>query len=342
MICTNTSQSFFVVVKSLIAEKGSSDALKSLSIQDGLQASLDKAQKDMEAALSDSFDTPRAMRVLSELIKEVNIHISSRRADADIRGIEAAARWVTKMVGIFGLDANAKASYNGLGWANSAANSNLSPKETVAPFAAVFQKVKAEVEGLSLHSEPLDKLLAANIDSEFESLLAAGSTDPEALVMPYLRSVSRIRDEIRKLAPTSPSKKQILALSDRIRDDDLTNLGVYLDDRGEDQGALIKFVPKEELLAQREEKAAKEQEKLAQKEAARLAREKLELEKAEKAKVSPLDMFRDERFSAWDVDGLPTKTKDGEDVPKSGLKKMKKDWERQKKAHEEWKAKNGA
>lgn len=296
----------------------------------------------MEAALSDSFDTPRAMRVLSELIKDVNIHITSHKADADIRGVEAAARWVTKMVDIFGLDANAKAPYNGLGWATSAANGNLSPRETAAPFAALFQKVKVEVEGLSLQSEALDKLLAANVDSEFESLVAAGSTDPEALVMPYLRKVSKIRDEIRKLAPTSPSKKQILALSDQIRDDDLTNLGVYLDDRSEDQGGLIKFVPKEELLAQREEKAAKEREKLAQKEAARLAREKLELEKAEKAKLSPLDMFRDERFSAWDEDGLPTKTKDGEDVPKSALKKMKKDWERQKKAHEEWKAKFGA
>ncbi|TVY52212.1 Cysteine--tRNA ligase [Lachnellula cervina] len=246
---------------------------------------------------------------------------------------------IAEKIGIFGLDANAKPPYTGLGWANSAASANLSPQETVAPFAAVLQKVKSEVESLALHSEILDKLLAANVDSEFESLATAGSKDPEALVMPYLRTVSRIRDEIRKLAPTSPSKKQILSFSDQIRDDDLTNLGVYLDDRSEGQSALIKFIPKTELLAQREEKAAKEQEKAAQKEAARLAREKIEADKAAKAKVSPVDMFRDERFSAWDEDGLPTKTKEGEDVPKSGLKKMKKDWERQKKVHEEWKAK---
>lgn len=296
-----------------------------------------KAQKEMETALTDSFDTPRAMRVLSQLITEANTN--AHKADADVRGLEAVARWVTKIVGIFGLDANAKPPYTGLGWANSAASANLSPQETVAPFAAVLQKVKSEVESLALHSEILDKLLAANVDSEFESLATAGSKDPEALVMPYLRTVSRIRDEIRKLAPTSPSKKQILSFSDQIRDDDLTNLGVYLDDRSEGQSALIKFIPKTELLAQREEKAAKEQEKAAQKEAARLAREKIEADKAAKAKVSPVDMFRDERFSAWDEDGLPTKTKEGEDVPKSGLKKMKKDWERQKKVHEEWKAK---
>jgi cysteinyl-tRNA synthetase len=40
--------------------------------------------------------------------------------------------------------------------------------------------------------------------------------------------------------------------------------------------------------------------------------------------------------------GMPTKTRAGEDVPKSALKKLRKDWERQKKAHEDWKPKNDA
>ncbi|KAF4625698.1 hypothetical protein G7Y89_g12468 [Cudoniella acicularis] len=338
---------FFVNVKSLIAEKGASvsDGLKSLSLsgEEGLATSLDKAQKEMQIALSDSFDTPRAMRVLYELVKEGNIHINTHKTDVDIAGLEAVARWITKMVGIFGLDANASPPYTGLGWASSAATKKQSPKETAAPFVAVYQKVKAEVEALFLHSEALDKLLATDVDAEFYTLVSSGIIDPEALVLPYLRAVSKIRDEIRKLAPTSPSKKQILSLSDQIRDDDLTNLGVYLDDRGDDQGALIKFVPTSELLAQREEKAAKEREKLAQKEAAKLAREKLEREKEEKAKLSPLDMFRDkEKWSEWDADGIPTKTKEGDEVPKSAAKKMKKEWERQKKVHEEWKAKAGA
>jgi cysteinyl-tRNA synthetase len=67
------------------------------------------------------------MRVLQDLIKEANIHIFAHKTDADVRGLEAMARWVTKIVGIFGLDANAKPPYNGLGWASSAANGNLSP-----------------------------------------------------------------------------------------------------------------------------------------------------------------------------------------------------------------------
>ncbi|KAJ3531331.1 hypothetical protein NM208_g8925 [Fusarium decemcellulare] len=51
-------------------------------------------------------------------------------------------------------------------------------------------------------------------------------------------------------------------------------------------------------------------------------------------------MFKsDERYSAWDEQGLPTKMKDGSDVPKSQLKGLKKQWDRQKKAHDDLKAK---
>lgn len=306
-----------------------------------MEKDLTKAQKELELALTESFDTPRAMRVLNDLVKTANIHITDTTVNTNIQGLKLIARWVTKIVGIFGLDANASAPYDGLGWTNTLASSHLSPKEAAAPYAAAFQKIKSEVEALGLQSGILTSLLATDVDAEFGSLVAAGNKDPEALVMPYLRAVSRTRDEIRKLAPTSDKKKEVLVLSDRIRDDDMTNLGVYLDDRP-GKGALIKFIPKEELLAQREEKAAKEAAKLAQKEAAKAALLKQEAERAEKAKQSPLDMFRNEKFSAWDAEGIPTHDKEGKEVPKSALKKMKKEWERQKKVHDEWKAKNGA
>ncbi|KAL5313531.1 hypothetical protein ACEPPN_017951 [Leptodophora sp. 'Broadleaf-Isolate-01'] len=340
----STVNNFFITVKSLIAEAGGpADALKSLTLNSTtggvFAARVEKAQSEMKLALSDSFDTPRAMRAIAELIKDANIHIGTQKSDLDIKGLEDAARWVTKMVGIFGLDSNASPPYDGLGWVN-VSNSNLTPQEAVAPYATVYQFLKREVQRLALHSKSLDQLLAADVDSEFSSLESAGTKDPEALAMPYLRVVSRMRDELRKIAPASSSKEEILALSDQIRDNDLTNLGVYLDDRSDGQNALIKFIPKAELLAQKEEKAAKEREKAAQKEQARLDRQKAELEKAEKAKINPLDMFRNDNWSDWDADGIPTKTKAGEDVSKNLRKKLTKDFEKQKKTYEEWKAKN--
>jgi cysteinyl-tRNA synthetase len=59
----------------------------------------------------------------------------------------------------------------------------------------------------------------------------------------------------------------------------------------------------------------------------------------EKGKLSHLEMFRppnDDMYEAWDEEGMPTRERGGEPLAKSRLKKLKKDWERQKKAHEAW------
>lgn len=293
--------------------------MKSLSLNPshGLQETLQKAQTDVRIALNNSFDTSGAMRAITELISSANIHLSNHKSDTDLRGLEASARWITKMVGIFGLDANAAPPYEGLGWASSATSSTLTAEEMVKPYSTTYTVIKGDVEALNLHSEVLDKELSTDVDAEFASLASSGSRDPEALAMPYLRSINRIRHELRILAPKSSSKMEILSLSDRVRDIDLTNLGVSLDDRA-GQVALIKFVPKSEILAMREEKLAKEREKAAANEKKLLEAKRLEAEKAEKAKLPPTEMFKaDERFAAWDEAGMPTKTKDGEEVSKS-------------------------
>ena len=62
-----------------------------------------------------------------------------------------------------------------------------------------------------------------------------------------------------------------------------------------------------------------------------------EKERRDKASVSPLEMFKNkELYSEWDEQGIPLKDKDGNDVTKSMTKKLKKQWEQQKKLHEEY------
>lgn len=82
----------------------------------------------------------------------------------------------------------------------------------------------------------------------------------------------------------------------------------------------------------------------AEKQRAKEEREKKAAEKAaEKAhggKLSHLEMFRTkeyvDEYSVWDDKGIPTKDKKGEDVAKNRRKKFDKEWERQKRKHEEW------
>ena len=55
----------------------------------------------------------------------------------------------------------------------------------------------------------------------------------EEVLMPYLRTLSSFRDGVRRLAMAKGDNalKDILALSDNLRDTDLVPLGVALDDQ---------------------------------------------------------------------------------------------------------------
>lgn len=57
--------------------------------------------------------------------------------------------------------------------------------------------------------------------------------------MPYLRALSSFRDNVRKLAISQAPAKDILVLSDRLRDVDLAPLGVALDDQEGDLYPLL-------------------------------------------------------------------------------------------------------
>ena len=344
----NRLQNFFTNTKSLLAEAntsvGTSISNLTLDASSRLGQQLETAKKDFHDAMSNAFDTPQAMQIISGIIKDANIHIKDAKEKLDLPAIEAVARWVTKLIGILGLDENASAPYNGLGWASAMVAADQDPSTAIRPYAAVFENVVKTIKEFGLESDEMKTLLEQNPEVEFQAMVGQKVRELERLTLPYIRATSRVRDELRRQVGSFSVdlKKQVLSLTDRIRDEDLTNLGVYLDDRPDGQPSLVKFVPAAELIAEREKKAAAAAEKAQQKEEARKAREREAEEKAAKARVNPRDMFRDEsKYSAWDEEGLPTKLKDGGDVPKSQLKKLQKEWQKQKKAYEEIMAKEG-
>lgn len=156
----------------------------------------------------------------------------------------------------------------------------------------------------------------------------------EAVLMPYLRALSAFRDSVRKLARDGASNSDILALSDRLRDQEMVDLGVALDDQ-EDGQALVKLVPAEQLRAVRDEKAALAKKKADQKAAAQAAAEAKRQAQLEKGRLSPLAMFKQNpEYSKFDEDGIPTHDAKGEEVPKTRSKKLKKEWDAQKRLHD--------
>jgi cysteinyl-tRNA synthetase len=152
-------------------------------------------------------------------------------------------------------------------------------------------------------------------------------------------------------------------LCDKLRDEDLVDLGVALDDqpgtldpfsfllaldqllRVTDGTALVKLVPRESLISAREEKraaaaakAAKAEEKRRQAEQAAQTKAAEAAKELELGKTPPSEWFRlqSDKWSAWDEEGFPTADKEGEPVTKSGAKRLKKELEVQTKRHEKY------
>ncbi|GAA5881046.1 hypothetical protein JCM16303_004653 [Sporobolomyces ruberrimus] len=289
---------FFALVKALVAE-----ANENSTASDGkhhyetaeidLMAKLETAQIEFRSALSDSFDTPRAIQLLLDLVSASNVYLSRGRQNVNVDVLSAVSEWVTRMLRMFGLGEGSATDSKGeklVGWG-------------IAPTAG---------EGDSI--------------------------DRESTLMPYLRALSSFRDQVRQLAMSGAPSSEILALTDRLRDVECVDLGIALDDQ-DDGKAMVKLVPPETLRAARDAKAALVKEKAERKAAAAAAAEQKRLEKLEKGRLSPSEMFKppqSQEFSEWDESGLPTKDKEGVEVAKSRGKKLKKEWDMQKKLHDEF------
>ncbi|KAL5392556.1 hypothetical protein PMIN03_010024 [Paraphaeosphaeria minitans] len=275
------------------------------------------AKSKVHDALADSFDTPTALRAIRSLIETWN-RLSDDVNDDVSRQL---GQYVTRMVRIFGLD-KASPDDGDIGWTGA-----VVPEEGKEWIHAA-SRLRDEVRQRAIAKEPLSLETVNSLVSKDKP-----SKQQDAAAVPWAELLSKFQEELLLLAQQKAEAKAYLELCDELRDTHLWNAGVYLEDRT-NAPAMVRPVDAE-LRAEREQKEAIAQ----QKAEAKQKREREEAEKkarlGEQAKISPKDMFKTEEYSAWDDDGVPTKDKEGIDVPKSKGKKLRKEWEKQKKLHEE-------
>lgn len=303
---------FFLKVKDPAAFAESAKAT-----DESLAAALDSAKATVHENLCDSFNTPGAMYAISELITKYN---SADKSTLRAKDVEAVARWVTSMVNIFGLNGTAPPDSTEIGW------SGIDVPEEAKPYLYPLSEIRDSLRQAAkaktgIPPEKIQEIVSRGTVTEQEV--------PENAV-PYAAVLSDFKTKVSSLEQSDNIEKEILSLCDRVRDVDLFDLGIYLEDR-DNQPALVRPVTKE-LIQAREEKAARARQKQLEKE----KKEREAREKLEKGKLSHLEMFRTNEYNAWDTDGIPTHDAAGEEINKSRAKKLRKDWERQKKAHEAW------
>ena len=296
-------------------------ASKSATADDELCRAQADADLQIREAMCDSFNTPKAMRIISDLITKYN---STPRASITDQTVILLATWVTGMVKIFGLETDRTPGT--IGW------SGLDIPDAAKPFVYPASKLRDELRQRA-KSGALERDELVGLASE-----STASNEPATGASPFPEILSKFQEDVKSLAESGAGSKDYLALCDELRDVKLWDQGIYLEDALEEgQPALVRPLDKE-LIQAREEREQRDREKRAAKEKREQEAAKKAEEQAEKGKLSPLDMFRTDEYSAWDDEGMPTKEANGEDVAKSKSKKLRKQWEAQKKLHDNWKA----
>ncbi|KIW47296.1 cysteine-tRNA ligase, variant [Exophiala oligosperma] len=282
------------------------------------------AEEKVRAALLDSFNTPLAMSTLSALINAYN---SAKKSDLTADDHRNTGLFVTRMVNIFGLNGNEPANTDTIGWKGIDVPDLA--KEYVYPLAKMRDELRQAAIAKAITAEKVQEIVSTS--PGLEEPPPSGRPRPS-----YARALSEFSRSALEVTGPAESKdlnKQILALCDRVRDVDLWQLDIYLEDR-ENAPSLVRPVT-EGLKAARRER----EDKARAKEEAKKKREQEAQEKLQKGKLAPSEMFKpphSEEYSAWDPDGVPTAAKDGSALSANRVKKLKKEWDAQRKAHEKY------
>lgn len=312
----NTGNSWEEKVNNFFLKVKDPAALQSSGTDTTFAADLEAAKKAVHDHLCDSFNTPAVMATISELISKFNI---VDKATVPSQDVQAAAQWVTSLVNILGLNGTASADSTEIGW------SGIEIPEEAKPYLYPLSAMRD-----TLREAARSKAGISAKDIEAAVAQASAPQEISEAAKPYAELFNNFRAKVVSLESSDSIGKDILSLCDRVRDIDLFDVGIALEDR-ENQPALVRPVT-QEMLKAREERETR----ALQKQADKLKKEQEALKKLEKGKLSHLEIFRTNEYSVWDEEGMPTHDAAGEEITKSRAKKLRKDWERQKKAHEAW------
>ena len=155
--------------------------------------------------------------------------------------------------------------------------------------------------------------------SFISSPLEESESEVGSFSMPLALLLGQFRHEVRQQARLT-SNEGILKLCDQLRDEQLVDLGIQLEDKPDSSQNpyVVKLRSREEILAEREERSRQVKEKAMAKEKQRqIMKEKSEKAEAQR-KIPPSQMFRVEeevtKYSAFDEKGIPTHFQNGKEI----------------------------
>ena len=229
------------------------------------------------------------MTHLLDLISKTNIYITSitrdktRQCNSEV--LYKISTWISSMMDMFGIIGLSSSSVSSSVSGSTSKKNDADIADTYLRTMSKFRDSVRQLAKFAMTSSSSSSIVTSSSSDAITSTLTSNSNSIPTTVKPM------------------DYGKQLLDLCDQLRDIDLADLGVLLDDR-EDGKALIKVIGKESIDKLRLEKQqALEIAELRRQEViqAQLAKEAAKLEKS---KMNPRDMFKSKEFlklySQWD------------------------------------------
>lgn len=131
-----------------------------------LFAAVDTAEDEVHASLCDNFGTPQAFRILADLVGTANTYIAANNADIRIEPLVAVAKYITKMLDVFGFPARA----DRIGWELLVASGDgASAEDTVMPYVKQLSQFRDTVRGAAISKD--DPLVILKACDDIRALL---------------------------------------------------------------------------------------------------------------------------------------------------------------------------
>ncbi|KAJ2796112.1 cysteinyl-tRNA synthetase, partial [Coemansia helicoidea] len=124
-----------------------------------LLAALADARDQVHSAILDSFDTPRAMRAILDIVARTTAYLQRGRESIDPQPVEMVAQYVTKIMRAFGMADDS--ATRAIGWGSGAAGTAGADRETtLLPVASALSDFRDSVRELALAGGDKKALLA--------------------------------------------------------------------------------------------------------------------------------------------------------------------------------------
>ncbi|KAG6866398.1 hypothetical protein C0991_004683 [Blastosporella zonata] len=223
-----TLNNFFTVVKALVnqahAESTNSDGRHHYEAPESeLTINFHESQSKFRAALCDSFNTPAALDILRDLVSKTNVYINSRGKNLNVGVVENCARWIGRMLRMFGLG---EGENQEIGWGQGDHESeSINREEVLMPYLRQLSSFRDGVRRLAIEKSDsgLKDILALCDKLRDVDLIPLGvalddQEDGKALVkLVSPADLIKARDEKRAQADAKAAKKASAAEHERLK-----------------------------------------------------------------------------------------------------------------------------